>query len=319
MVGTFAQIDYRLRPSKHAERTMLVDLFRKIRFAPIDSYQYVGFGSIAFVDFKMVHRSLGIANLISIEDAQTPEECVRFRRNNPMRHIDLRFGHSSTVLPTLDFQKRSLVWLDYDGALTRSMANDMTSIAATAASGTFLGVTLTINFRHPDEIRLAAEFERLKAEFPEFVDAKTKVLTFQNPDKHAEFARNALGSLLQSALDNADGGLLDPLDRRYAHQVCYFRYSDGAPMVTIGWLIVARKDDATMRDCELGALHFYRDSDVAFRIKMPRVTPMEIREMERRLPNITAPEVLRWIPQKERAAFFAMHRYLPSFGNVEPI
>jgi len=319
MVGTFTQIDYRLRPAKHAERTMLVDLFRKIRFAPIDTYQYVGFGSVAFIDFKMVHRSLGIVDLISIEDAQTHEERVRFRRNNPMRHIDLRFGNSSAVLPALDFSKRSLVWLDYDGALTRSMANDMASIASTAASGSFVAVTLTTNFRHPNEQRLQEEFERLKAEFPEFVNANTKVITFQNMDRHAEFARNALGSLLQTALTNADAGLPDPDDRRNAYQVCYFRYSDGAPMITIGWLIVDQKDYPTMLDCEISALHFYRDGDAAFRIKMPLVTPMEIREMERRLPNITAPEVLKWIPQKERAAFFAMHRYLPSFGNVEPI
>jgi hypothetical protein len=318
MVGTFTKIDYRLRPAKHAERTMLVDLFRKMRFAPIDSYQYVGFGSVAFVDFKMVHRALGIIDLVSIEDAQTPEERVRFRRNNPMRHIDLRFGNSSAVLPMLDFRKRSIVWLDYDGALTRSMANDMASIASTAASGTFVGVTLTTNFKHPKQ-RENDEFERLKAEFHEFVDPTTKVLTFQNPEKHAEFARNALGSLLQTALSNADGGKLDLLDHRTAYQVCYFRYSDGAPMITVGWLIVDGHDLATMADCKLSSLHFYRANDVPFKIKMPLVTPMEIREMERRLPNITSPAVLKWIPQKERAAFVEMHRYLPSFGNVEPI
>jgi len=318
MVGTFTKIDYRLRPAKHAERTMLIDLFRKFRFAPIEDYRYVGFGSVAFVDFKMVHRSLGITDLVSIEDAKTDEDKVRFRRNVPMGQIDLRFGNSKAVLPTLDFTKHSLVWLDYDGALSRSMANDMASIAASAASGTFVGVTLTTNFTHP-QAKMLEEFERLKAEFPEFVEASTKMLTFQNVEKHAEFARKALGSLLQTALDDADVGLWDPGAHRSAHQVCFFRYSDGAPMATIGWLIVAEDDHSTMLDSNLSTLPFFKNGSVPFKIKMPLVTPMEIREMERRLPNVAMPNVLKWIPQKERQAFVEMHRYMPSFGNVEPV
>ena len=67
MPGTFKKIDYRLRPAKHAERVMLVDLFRRMRFAPIETYQYIGFGSVAFVDFRMVHKELGIKGLVSIE------------------------------------------------------------------------------------------------------------------------------------------------------------------------------------------------------------------------------------------------------------
>lgn len=60
MAGSFNKIDYRLRPAKHAERVMLCDLLRRMRFSSLESYQYVGFGSVAFVDFRMIHRALGI-------------------------------------------------------------------------------------------------------------------------------------------------------------------------------------------------------------------------------------------------------------------
>lgn len=319
MVGTFAVVDYRLRPAKHAERTMLIDLFRRLRFGAIEGYQYVGFGSVAFVDFKMVHRALGITHLISIEDVSEPSDKARFRKNKPLRNIKLKFGNSTAVLPTIDFTRPSIVWLDYDGSLSRSMANDMATVVRNVPSGSFLGITLTTSFRHGTPAKEQAEFARLKAEFHEYVDPSIKMLTFQNGKHHAEFARNALGDLLKRSLADENSGLSDPLDRREARQVCYFKYSDGAPMITIGWMIVAARDLPKFDECRFEDLPFARFGDIAFKVIIPKITPMEIREMERGLPNLLTSPHLRWIPQIEREAFAGIHRYLPSFGNVEPV
>src|ERR1700712_3390037 len=74
LAGSFKKIDYRLRPAKHAERVMLCDLFRRMRFSPPETYQYVGFGSVAFIDFRLVHRTLGIRQMISIEETSDENE-----------------------------------------------------------------------------------------------------------------------------------------------------------------------------------------------------------------------------------------------------
>ena len=164
MPGSFRKIDYRLRPGKHAERVMLVDLFKRMRFAPIETYQYIGFGSVAFVDFRMVHKALGIKDLISIEDTDDESERERFRNNNPYAGLMLHFGNSSGVLPALDYSKRSLVWLDYDGALSRSMANDLAAVGRQAKSGTFVAVTFTTAFPPTNPAR-ENELKRMKEEF----------------------------------------------------------------------------------------------------------------------------------------------------------
>lgn len=318
MVGTFRRLDYRLRPAKHAERTMLIDIFRRLRFAPIESYSYVGFGSVAFVDFRMVHRYLGITDLTSIEDVDDEQEKLRFQRNKPIRHLALRFGHSRVVLPAMNHKRRSIVWLDYDDALSRSMANDIATVARDAVSGTFIAATFTLAFPL-DPAGASAQLGRLKGEFSEFLGDDASALQFQNEDRHGEFGRNALGALLERELANADAGVQDPLERRCAFQVCYFRYSDGQPMATVGWVVVSERDLALFTACEMDALPFVRSDKEPFRIRVPKVTPLELREMERRLPRPDQMRNLDWIPLRERRIFADMHRYLPNFGVFEPV
>lgn len=61
-------VGYSLRPAKHVERRILCDAFRRrSKFASVESYQYVGFGSVWFSDFSLFHRQLGIGKMISIE------------------------------------------------------------------------------------------------------------------------------------------------------------------------------------------------------------------------------------------------------------
>ncbi len=296
---------------------MLVDLYKRLRFAPIEDYQYVGFGSVAFVDFRMVHRSLGIDELVSIEGTDDDAEKIRFSQNKPYDRIDLRFGHSNTILPQVDFDRHSLVWLDYDERARRYMANDLASVANKAKSGTFIAMTFTNDF--PAEKDAAAKaLGFLKEGFPEFVPDDAKAISYQGP-KYAEFVRTTFGSLLDTALKDADAGNPDPLAKRVAFQVCYFKYKDNAQMATIGWVIVSERDLDTFELCRLEALPFFRPSSDAFRISIPKVTPLEIREMERCLPDPDAAPELSWIPSEERVAFARSYRYLPSFAPVEAV
>ncbi|WP_412549856.1 O-methyltransferase [Sinorhizobium meliloti] len=49
MPASYREIDYRIRPGKHAERLMMVEAFRHLRFGTVASYQYVGLGSVVSV------------------------------------------------------------------------------------------------------------------------------------------------------------------------------------------------------------------------------------------------------------------------------
>ncbi len=126
---------------------MLCDIFRRLtHFQPVETYRYVGFGSVWFSDFVLFHRALGIRNMLSIEQAKQSQ--LRFEANKPFA-IDIDFRSSSLVLPELDYDRRQFIWLDYDDPITLDMVNDIAAITRRASSGTVLVVSVQC-VRPPD-------------------------------------------------------------------------------------------------------------------------------------------------------------------------
>lgn len=296
---------------------MLIDLFKRMQFSPIQDYQYIGLGSVAFIDFKMVHKALGISKLTSIEDVDEDSEQERFRRNKPFECVDLKFGNSKTVLPGLDFSQKSIVWMDYDGAFSRDMANDLALISGKASSGTLLATTFTTHFP-TDAKEGRKEADRLQGDFPDFIEEDVKLADFQG-QLYAEFCRSTLNTIIEKAISDADAGVADAEQKRVLKQVCFFRYKDGSPMVTYAWIIVCESDLEKFSLCNFEGLPFVRTGDQPFRIKVPLVTPLEIQEMERRVPGLKAKADIAWIPSNERNEFENIYRYLPHFSSVEQV
>lgn len=105
---------YHLRPNKSIDRRLfiqtLIGLSRKL---PISDYHYTGFGSYFFDDFKLLHETLNISKMVSLE-----EDCVEFKRakyNLPYGCIDLKNVSSTEYLSNLmlDDNDHNIFWLDF--------------------------------------------------------------------------------------------------------------------------------------------------------------------------------------------------------------
>ena len=95
---------------------MLCEALRRlIIFSDLTEYRYIGFGSTFFTDFLLIHKSLGLKDLVSIEERKQDEK--RFRFNCPYGCVDLKFGKSNNVLPGLKWDKKTILWLDYEDPL----------------------------------------------------------------------------------------------------------------------------------------------------------------------------------------------------------
>src|SRR4051812_32120603 len=114
MSRSYERINYALRPAKSVERKMMVEAFRRLsEFRLVDTYRYIGFGSTYFADFQLIHKSLNIQAMKSIE--RDVENRARFEFNKPFRCIEMEFGESNLVLPTLPWADiPTIAWLDYD-------------------------------------------------------------------------------------------------------------------------------------------------------------------------------------------------------------
>ena len=74
-------------------------------------------------DFALVHRTLGIQSMVSIERAE--HDKARFEANFPYSCVKMLWGDTSTELPKVDLSHRSIIWLDYDGLLSPSVLDDI--------------------------------------------------------------------------------------------------------------------------------------------------------------------------------------------------
>jgi hypothetical protein len=321
MSASFRRIDYSLHPAKHAERRMLCEIFRRLwPFQPIDEYVYVGFGSVWFADFVLFHRVLGIRNMISIEKSAGARE--RFKANMPFGNITMDFRESSVALPSLDWDQKYFLWLDYDDPLLESMLLDVSTVAMHAPSGTLLAVSL--------QCQQAREVQEASGE-PKGASAMTRFRDRFGRDRvpsdvfeddlygwpFGGVSRRMLASEIRSAL--AVRNAVIPEERRIVfHHVCDIEYEDGAKMTTAVGLFVANSDAGRVAECGFDRLDFMHHGTAVRRIRVPKLTIREIRSLERQLPQPNLDDLaLGAIPRAEAEAFAEIYRYLPNFAVME--
>ena len=121
-------VNYQIRPAKATERKMLCELIKDYQILysiSNDDVRYIGMGARYYSDFLLFHRELGISKMVSIESDENNKE--RYRYNNPLSVIDLRFGNTNEVLPAIDWEKPyyTVAWLDYDGVFSEMTIKDI--------------------------------------------------------------------------------------------------------------------------------------------------------------------------------------------------
>ena len=103
------KINYLIRPAKQVERKLIIETLLSLKMVyNIGKYQYVGMGSLFYVDYHMFHKFLGISDMISMEMEE--DKIDRFDFNKPYDFIELLSGISTNLLQTLDWKKELFLW-----------------------------------------------------------------------------------------------------------------------------------------------------------------------------------------------------------------
>ena len=311
------RLNFALRPAKNVERKMMCEVFGRLNhIAPLAQYRYVGFGSWGFYDHSLFHRRLGIRDMISIEENE--ELKGRIRINKPYRCIDMKWGESTAHLPTLDWRKRSIVWLDYFSKLDATVLADIQIVAAEAVSGTVLVITVDAepspeNGKNLPRRRLAeltsnVGRERIPSGTRGKHLAKWGLATVQ---------RSIGTNEIQDVLNDRNAPLDDP-HRLHYDQLFNFHYADGAKMLTFGGLIANDADRSRFDVAGLNSLNYVRTSDDSYAIETPNLTLREIHFLDSRLPS--TPSRIKdagALPASEVLKYRKIYRYFPSFSEVE--
>jgi hypothetical protein len=312
MPKSYERINYSLRPAKNIERKMLCEAFRRLSpFATVESYRYIGFGSTYFSDFELVHRTLGIGNMISIE--RDEENAARFIFNRPYRCITIRFGESTGVLPEILWNVRTILWLDYDGVLDATVLSDVSLFVANAVSGSVIVVTINADPERldPERSRLGRLQERLPGRIPPDVEEGGLALWGT-----AALYRRILTNQIEQTLVDRNGGRPAGTRIQY-HQLFNFQYSDGARMLTLGGVLAEEGQVGVVGQCAFQQLPFVRVGVDPFLIAPPNLTFREIRHLDSQLPQDGEPVQAPGVPARDIEAYSLLYRHFPMFGESE--
>ena len=325
MAPSYRSIDYSLRPGKYVERRMLSEALRKLHpFAAIDSYRYIGMGSIWFTDFAHFHRTLGITDMVSIE--REAQHKARFEFNKPFASIELRFKSTTVELPQLDWSIRSITWLDYDDRLVKSMLADARVVAGRACPGSVLILSAQVE-GPPLAMKQDEDGEETEREVDGIEDLRQRygAGSVPNDATDADLKGWALATLvrkmfvleIEDEIAKRNAGR-PPNQKLEFRQFVAFEYADGAKMTTIGGIIIDQGQQALLQSCGFDALPFYRGGADAVRLTVPILTPREMRFLDAKLPVLAGQELLpEPIPGRDAASYAALYRYLPNFSPLE--
>lgn len=274
---SFEAINYMLRPNKNVERKLILSTLQRIgQKFPISDYRYVGFGSMWFSDFVLMHKVFKISDMVTIEKERSRAKRVEF--NKPFACIKVRMEEAATALGDVLDEKPSIVWLDYDGPLKRALTGDLETAIGSLASGSMVLVTVNAMV---EQLRGNVVEDRVLGEL-EFL---SYICETNHPPSTSELlTRNDFPSLAARIIhDRLRSAVLEKKPGcRYRPIWCY-QYSDDAEMITVGGMITDDEDSTKLDLCALDAIP-YITQDRLYGIDLPVLTEKEKRALDKRLP-----------------------------------
>lgn len=254
-----SSIPYHLRPHKAIDRRLFLDLLARFeRWRPLINYAYVSMGAYPLEDHKMVHRQLGISNLISFD--QDENIVARQKFNRPVgscRCLTLRSGELIDRLDDLLSESGAtedagvVIWLDYTApAGLGQQIREFETLLAKLNDGDIVKVTVNA---HPAALgddrqsdgsamlrtdQLRTRFERLKSRIGDYLpsDASQDDVT---RDGLARLLSRSFGRAAESALPVTGDTVFSPLS--------LIRYADGQQMLSATGALAARASEKDMK------------------------------------------------------------------------
>jgi len=310
MSRSFESINYMLRPNKNVERKLICRSLLALRsHFPIENYRYIGFGSMWFSDFILMHRVVGISDMISIEH-QRPR---RVEFNRPFSCVSIKFGTASKHLEHVLDGKKSVIWLDYDGGLDSALAGDVEMAVAGLPSGSVVLVTVNAMVDQlKGRTRDGAELSPIDA-FVEITDTssarsrESELTRADFPKLVAEIVHNRLRSAVLSF--KPDCSYLP---------IWSIQYADQAVMITVGGMVVDDADATKVFQSKVFDLASSSRENL-YKIDLPVLTEKERRALDRILPfdGTIDPETLEFeLTPSQIRAYQEFYLDFPSFNEL---
>jgi hypothetical protein len=230
----------------------------------------------------------------------------------------------------LDWQVKTIVWLDYESKLDETVLSDMASVCARACSGSVLLVSVNVHVeRDPDETTRKDYSAETGLPF-NIDDYRLRELRKRLPDclppeiQGSQLRGKGLAVISRKVMNN---GVEESLSVRNSvvssekkllhHQIFNFHYSDGTPMLTVGWIFFEASEQHKLDACSFNEVNFVRFGEEAYAIEVPCLTMKEMRYLNAQLPKAGPNAViLPGVPSSHIERYSEIYRYFPTFAEA---
>ncbi len=318
---------YHLRPNKFIDRSLFVEMLVGLsQIYPISSYRYTGFGSYLFDDFKIIHDTLNITEMISLE--KDIIEYQRAKYNCPYRCIEVQNINSSEYITNLVIEEgeHNIFWLDYvspDDLYTQLC--DYSALLNILSPGDVVKITLNAT---PSSLGGKAEPEKLQEERFEILKKRVGEEFFPpsltrddlTTSRYPLTLIKILKKVIMSALED------DPVySPNFMLPLLPCVYKDGQQMLTFtGIILDSHEMETKIKDALKSYKYITFSWENPCKIEIPALTVREITEMNRMLPSKDAqqqlensfPFVFSGGKDSLVKSYISFYKYYPNFHNV---
>jgi len=301
-------LNYEIRPCKFAERRMLLSSFARIIGVFKQQYQYIGFGGLSFTDFKLFHKELHINDMYSIE-GRFSEDKLEF--NKPYSCISILHGYSTDMLSSIDLAKPSIVWLDYDGVLSKDIFLDLELVLHSVPRGSIYLISCNRQLRKEGHITYTND---------EFKEIYGSLVPFDIQDNCCADSNsfNTIKRMIDghcSKVLNERNKLGENLMYKPLYNILYGEHR-GARMFTCGGIVLDKQDinlNLNLEDLE------YVSQDIPYEINIPNLTYRESNYLNQilGLPEKEQELIDRGVITKDEIEKYKKtYKFMPNFYDV---
>lgn len=309
---SFEAINYMIRPNKNVERKLIVQTLTRLQDAfDVRSYRYVGFGSMWFTDFVLMHRLVGISDMVTIEQEISRSKRVEF--NKPFACIAVRMEKAATALGDVLEGRRSVTWLDYDGPLKNALTGDVETAVGAMQSGSIILVSVNAmvdqlkGHKAEEEVLTPVQYLANICETDEVSIPEMRLTRNDFPKFVAELLHDRIKAAVLSTKPGCE-----------YRPIWTFQYADDAVMITVGGMVADDTDAELLAACSLNQLP-YASPHSMFEVALPILTEKEKRALDKLLPSEKGidPKALDFeLRPKEVEAYTTFYLEYPIFNEM---
>ncbi|WP_298486995.1 O-methyltransferase [uncultured Maribacter sp.] len=302
-------LNYEVRPFKFTERKMMLASLQRICSYFGSDYQYIGLGGLSFADFKLFHKELHIDDMISIEGGSFSQEKLEF--NSPYSFIEILKERTTTALNRIDLNKKTLIWLDYDGVLDNYFFDDITTLFSKLPEGSIYIVTCNKELK-VDETRKEYDKEKFKEKFGSLVPFDINNKDFSSANNHKTI-RKMISNHITKILKNRSEVDID-LKFIQLFNLIYQEYR-GANMYTFGGIIASK--DFDISSLSLNDFDFLSDDESSYKIEIPNLTRKEVELVNSKVHKKEEDLIeMNIISESDLRKYKKSYKYIPHFYDV---